>query len=110
MWRSVTDECQAAWRSIFDRPAVGHRVEGACLVCGHSTLHRYFMVGRPLEVPRAGFSHRGAVWEWCASCGTYEHASALVPDGWCSDLDVDVAALTAEPDALQRALGECIEG
>lgn len=21
MWRSVTDECQAAWRSIFDRPA-----------------------------------------------------------------------------------------
>lgn len=76
-----------------------------CPVCEAVTLHRWYQVGEPIEKIARGqrFVAKGGLWEWCSTCRTYSHASALVPDWWSSCLDVNEENLTAEPEAIEQA-------
>ncbi len=102
-WAGVPAHAIAAWNAAFAASPGGIDVPGACPVCGSQALHRYFQIGKQL-FGVSGFFARGASWEWCGSCHTYEHASALVPVWWTASLDVDESLLTAIPDALDVAL------
>ncbi len=102
-WQSVPDASREGWRKAFAVPRAGVDVRGPCPVCGADALHRYYQVGAPLPATAEGtFVARGALWEWCSSCRSYEHASALVPSWWQSDVAVDERGLTALPDVLER--------
>ncbi|MCP3099194.1 hypothetical protein LZ198_09965 [Myxococcus sp. K15C18031901] len=105
-WQGVPPEHIARWNEVFSRAAPTLRLSEACPVCGERALRRYFLEGRPIDRTLDGvrYRSRGASWEWCGSCRAYEHASALVPEAWTCDLDVDTSALTAEPEALEVAL------
>lgn len=106
-WKSITPEEIPKWRAAFAASKGGSRVQGACPVCSAERLHRYYQTGPAIEQlsGRERFIARGACWEWCSGCHTYEHYSALVPDWWTDDLHVDETLLTAFPDALEDALG-----
>ena len=105
-WKSVPDELTTTWYRIFSETPGDHNVDADCPVCGQRELHRYYQVGRPLHQVSDGitFVARGAGWEWCSACRTFEHYSALVPDWWSSDLVVDESGLTAIPDVLEHAI------
>ena len=81
-------------------------MSGHCPICSAERLHRYYQIGRPTEriVRAERFIAFGACWEWCSSCYTYEHWSALVPEWWRNDLLVDETRLTAVPDVLEDAV------
>jgi hypothetical protein len=60
----------------------------------------------PATLLPSPFVARGASWEWCSHCGSYEHATVLVPAWWQSDIAVDERRLTALPDALEAVVVE----
>ncbi len=102
-WQSVPDAAREGWRQAFAVPRAGVDVRGPCPVCGVDALHRYYQVGSPLPATAEGaFVARGALWEWCSSCRSYEHASALVPSWWQADLAVVERGLTALPEVLEK--------
>jgi hypothetical protein len=105
-WQSVPSSSRDAWRQVFAAPSAGVDLDAACPVCGEQQLHRYYQVGArlPATASHAGFIARGARWEWCSNCRSYDHASALVPVWWHSDIVPDERRLTALPDALEAAL------
>lgn len=103
-WSEVPASAGPAWQRAFEEVSSGHALTGACPICGVRSLHRYYSVGPPLRLAQRGFVSRGGLWEWCSSCGSYEHASVLVPDWWENDLVVDETILTTEPDELQRSI------
>ena len=105
-WKSIPLEEIPRWRAVFAASTGGLSVQGSCPICSNQRLHRYYQVGPPTEQFSGGtrFVARGACWEWCSGCYTYEHYSALVPDWWMNDLRVDETRLTAVPDALEDAL------
>lgn len=105
-WQSVPCEKLSSWRRAFELNPGNHDVEAGCPVCGKPELHRYYQVGPPIDriVNGVVFVARGACWEWCSSCLSYEHYSALVPDWWHSNLAVDESLLTAYPDVLEHAV------
>jgi hypothetical protein len=105
-WASIPPESQKRWHEVFAASQVGSEVAGACPVCGEHQLHRYYQVGRPVQRESGGqrFVAMGGLWEWCSNCRTYEHASALVPEWWRPDLQVDEHQLTAHPDAPEAAV------
>ena len=91
---------------MFGASTDGVDVEGPCPICGARRLHRFYQSGRALRRESGGerFVAHGACWEWCSSCRTFEHYSALVPEWWRSDLTVNESELTALPDALESAV------
>jgi hypothetical protein len=105
-WKGVPNENSAAWVSIFAESREGLNLSAACPVCGAFTLHRYF--GRPGGTVLPDMAHdflgKAGLWEWCSSCLSFEHYSALVPRWWAGSLPVDDAKLTALPDQLDEAL------
>jgi len=105
-WKSVPEGALDRWRQAFAAPSPGVDLDLPCPVCGERQLHRYYQVGPriPPTVPASQFVARGALWEWCSNCRSYEHASALVPAWWHAELPVESGALTAQPDALEEAL------
>ncbi len=105
-WRSIPQPKMAAWREVFASSPGGADVDAHCPLCNARELHRYYLVGRKLEQVSGDqrFVAQGACWEWCSSCGTFEHYSGLVPNWWESDLVVDEAKLTMLPDVLDSAV------
>jgi hypothetical protein len=105
-WNGVPLERVAAWNEVYSLSQEGVDLSASCPVCGSRTLHRYFLVGKPGVVVRRGrrYVASGAGWEWCSSCRSYVHFSGLVPEWWSSDLRVESSELTAEPEALERAI------
>lgn len=105
-WKSIVPGKVARWRAVFAASKGGSNVKGTCPICFAERLHRYYQVGPVVEKESGGirFVARGACWEWCSCCLTYEHYSALVPDWWTNDLSVDENQLTAFPDALEDSL------
>jgi len=106
-WRGVPLDLTAAWTRAFQASRLGNRLDIPCPACGCKTLNRHYTLDGP--IPNAGYSTKyvgsGGLWEWCSSCWTYEHSSALVPIGWRPELlHIDESKLTAEPEALQDAL------
>jgi len=77
-----------------------------CPICGETTLHHYYCRGKPVTTRVLNgitFDHDGGLWEWCSSCYTYAHYSALVPADWKSSLTVDSNKLIPIPDAIEDA-------
>jgi hypothetical protein len=106
-WQGVPAEHVDAWQAVFFASKEGEDLSARCPVCSCATLHRYYQVGEPVELTVRGqrFKARGACWEWCSTCGSYEHSSVLVPEWWQpSTLEIDEAQLTAEPSELERAV------
>jgi hypothetical protein len=103
-WHGVEEQDRIAWQKAFARKSDGVRMPVPCPVCGHSGLHRYFGTATAAAGSRPGFVGRGASWEWCSSCGTYEHASGLVPAWWAPLSVPNEHGLTAEPEELERQL------
>ena len=104
-WKQVPPVHFESWQTIFGNSEKGIDVEGLCPICGNQKLHRWFMKGRPFEQIIEGnrFVAQGGLWEWCSSCGTFEHYSALVPDWWECDLEVDLSNLRFTPEAIEEA-------
>jgi hypothetical protein len=73
----------------------------ACAVCGASTLHRWFYLGRAEELVSFCRAWQGPgsqwqwqwQWQWGSTCHSYEHASGLVPDWWNPPCDMALDSL-----------------
>ncbi len=105
-WRGVPLDKRAMWSRVFAQSREGIDLAAACPICGSPTLHHYYLVGKPLDrvIDAERFVADGARWEWCSTCATYDHSQALVPAWWSDPHLVINGVLTAEPDALERAL------
>lgn len=105
-WHDVPLEYRAAWHTVFNASHEGLNLSAPCPVCGFPALHRWFQVGGAKErvVDSQHFIARGASTEWCSHCRSFEHATALVPDWWSSDLVVDLGRFTGDPEAIEAAM------
>ena len=104
-WQSIPKQKIAIWRDIFSASRDGSHLKGLCPVCLTRALRLYYQVGPATDSFSGGqhFVARGACWEWCHNCWTYEHYSALVPAWWKVDIIIDETLLTALPDVLEDA-------
>ena len=108
-WHDVPNEHQTAWLAIFLASQEILNVSAPCPVCGAVALHRWYQVGHPVtDMP--GFVSRGGLWEWCSQCRSFQHFSALVPDWWSCDLEVDTHKLTPYPTAIEDAIKKHTHG
>lgn len=105
-WQGVPTRYSARWQEIFQSSQEIMNLAAACPVCGHSSLHRWYQVGKSLDRVISGmrFVASGALWEWCSTCRCYEHSSCMVPEWWSCALEVNLSSLTAEPTAIEDAL------
>lgn len=105
-WSSVPSNYDAKWNRIFHESQDILTLSTPCPICGVASLHRWYQVGQPKLQTVGGntFVATGGLWEWCSSCHSYEHFSALVPDWWSCDLKVDETKLTIEPTAIENAM------
>jgi hypothetical protein len=103
-WHGVPDLNRSAWREAFATASASVRLPHPCPVCGAMELHRYYGNATVTTEVRPGFVGKGASWEWCSSCRTYEHASGLVPTWWVQLPVPDERCLRAEPEELERQL------
>jgi hypothetical protein len=104
-WTQIEQEIAVKWRSIFHKSKIGINVDGDCPICNKATLHRWYLVGRPIEQIIEGnkFVAQGDLWEWCSSCKVFEHYSSLVPDWWKCDLEVNLKELRFTPNVIEGA-------
>jgi hypothetical protein len=102
-WKGVPPHARKTWDEIFAISQDGIDVPALCPVCRAEALHRYFAVGTQIFGSK-GFFARGAAWEWCSKCFSYEHSAVLVPTWWRSSLDIDEKNLTATPDMLNSVV------
>jgi hypothetical protein len=103
-WYGVPLNLIEAWNEVFQKSRETLNLSSPCPVCGATTLHRWYQIGRPIDkiVEGQRYVARGGLWEWCSTCRAYEHAQALVPEWWSSSLEVNEADLTAEPEAIEK--------
>jgi len=80
-------------KKVFSGQENNIDIEGDCPVCGNSSLHRYY----------DGSENRGALWECCSSCYSYERYSAKFPPWWNRQLDLRGLIVIALPEALKLA-------
>lgn len=104
-WKGVPLHLIECWNKTFQGTRETLNISAPCPVCGASTLHRWYQVGEPIDriVQGQRFVAKGGLWEWCSTCHAYSHASAFVPDWWECHLEVNITALTAEPEEIERA-------
>jgi hypothetical protein len=104
-WHSPPAEYQLAWQAIFVQSREQLDLSALCPICGAQTLHHwYHLHRRELKmIENQRFVGRGGLWEWCSTCGSYEHYSASVPDWWNFEMSVPHNELTALPTALEAA-------
>lgn len=104
-WQSVPIECIEEWKSIFRNNTEGAHLSENCPVCQNKELHRYYQVGRRMEAITGSNQYiaRGAEWQWCSFCKSYEHQQVLVPAWWVPCLEIDGNKLTAIPEILDMA-------
>lgn len=63
-----------------------------CTYCGEEATHIYF---------HRHADHRGGVWYWCSKCLTYGHGSAIVPEWWVNNDEIQLNKLHQDPNHLQ---------
>ena len=104
-WHSPPAEYQSAWQALFVQSREMLNLSTPCPICGARTLHHWYHLHRrePKTIGGQLFVGRGGLWEWCSTCGSYEHYSASVPDWWNCDLNVPLDELTAQPTAIEAA-------
>ena len=90
-WESVPDEYIEEWANIFLNSMEGPDLSACCPICHHKELHRYYQTGRTMKVLEcSGFNIvKGAEWQWCSCCRTYEHVQVKIPDWWIPKLEID---------------------
>jgi hypothetical protein len=104
-WRGVPSEKQAEWSQVFVASTEGVVLTAPCPCCGARSLRRFYSSSiNLLPLVCAGFKGRGSSWEWCVSCGAFEHASCLVPSWWEPVPGVNERVLTALPQEIQEQL------
>ena len=91
VWKGVPLALVQQWTEAFSEQPAKIKLHAACPVCGQRSLICWHDGGRGL-------------WEWCESCFSYEHSSALPPEGWVPDPAVRPIRVTAEPTAIVVAL------
>lgn len=76
-----------------------------CPVCQSKGLHRYYQRGKKIETAASSDQYiaRGAEWQWCSFCRSYEYAQVAVPGWWVPGLEIDGDELTAVPEILDMA-------
>ena len=104
-WTSVPIECIKKWKSIFGNNTEGPNLSESCPVCQNKGLHRYYQVGKKMKTITSSNEYiaRGAEWQWCSFCRSYEHGQVLVPNWWVPCLEIDGNKLTAIPEILDIA-------
>lgn len=106
-WVGVPLDKAQAWRLAFFAPAVGPLVAGSCPVCGAEGLRVYYDEGRPDRRVIEGVRYvaKGALWQWCTACRSFEHSQALIPETWQRPpLVLDPRRVAAIPGELDRAI------
>lgn len=105
-WFGVPCNHEAEWMRIFQESQESLNLSAPCPICGRVALHRWYQVGKPIDLVIAGkkFVAEGGLWEWCSSCHCCEHSSCLVPEWWSCSLEVDTANLTASPTVIEEAM------
>lgn len=107
-WQDVPDEIYPTWAKIFYESQEGLNLSESCPVCGKKTLHCYYLPtsdrNKIIIEARKYYAKRSDFWQWCSSCRSYVHASALVPEWWSSNLSFDSSKLTHNPQALEEAI------
>ena len=105
-WRNVTDDFLEQWRGIFDGSTEGVVLSSPCPVCKAAALRRWFDLHRPEPLTSHGVvtTGRGAEWQWCRNCGTFEHLSGRVPAWWSAPFAIDVRLATVRPTLIDDAL------
>lgn len=106
-WRGLPEAEWGRWANAFASDRSSVKVAASCPVCGEEGLRRYY--GKPTDEPKlvcgVNYRGRGAVWEWCIECRTYEHASGLVPKVWVApEIDVQEYYLKPSPVGLAEAI------
>lgn len=106
MWQGVPKEKWQAWGEVFQKSKESLTLSSPCPICGYFALHRYYQMGQPVEYISSGqrFVAKGACWQWCSKCKSYEHSSSLVPEWWDSNIRIDESNLTCEPEELDKQL------
>lgn len=104
-WKCVPMEYVEKWKYIFSDSKEGPNLSACCPICHKKGLHRYYQksnIEKPL-IASEEYVAKGAEWQWCSFCRTYEHAEVLVPEWWVPDVEVDGNKLTAIPEILEIA-------
>jgi hypothetical protein len=102
-WTEVTRSHRSEWRALFNVGA-GPHVDGACPVCGATTLHRWYVLDEdlPRELRGIRFSGPGRLWEWCSTCHSYEHyRDGTVPASWVEPWPADRDELRFDPGPIE---------
>lgn len=110
-WQGVPIEAVESWQKAFAETPMGYGVRGPCPLCRAHTLRCYFYLGRVDAVRVNGIDYRGrgSVWEWCATCRSFNHAQALVPLSWAgAPLRLDHAKLTPVPDVIDALIKDAM--
>lgn len=102
-WKGVPLELDREWRAAFGERSNGVRLATSCPICGERSLCRYWG-SASTQGASPGFAGRGALWEWCSSCCSYEHYSGLVPEWWQAIPLSTEHRFTAEPEEVEQSL------
>jgi hypothetical protein len=106
-WKEVPSHKFRQLESVFQSSRESLNLSHSCPICSAKTLHRWYMPGQPIDIGQNGIKYvaRGALWEWCSTCGSYMHYSAKVPDFWKSpsDFQIDKNELGVVPWAIEHA-------
>jgi hypothetical protein len=105
-WREVSTDDHPAWRAVFNAEPRAEKLRAPCPLCGASTLHRWYAIDGhdAIELRGNHYVGRGRLWEWCSSCGSFEHfMDGYVPDWWESTLIVPHESLAYDPGAIEAS-------
>lgn len=104
-WHQVPLDCLGAWSAVFRSSQETLNLSSPCALCGVPKLHRWYLVGQPIDSSFGGTHYvaRGALWEWCSACGAFVHYSASVPDWWSCGLVVDMSQVKITPESIEQA-------
>ena len=105
-WLTVGPEHYVAWRKAYSLSPSSASPLVPCPVCGHRELFRYYVLDEhePRVFQGVQFEGRGRLWEWCASCRTFEYLpDGYVPKAWAPWLNVASEALRTDPTPIEQA-------
>lgn len=107
-WKDVPQERYEEWAKVFQSSKEIPHLSANCPLCGETQLYRYYQSCDPRnemdERRSRGFIEHGGLWEWCRSCRSFAHYSALVPDWGVCDLNISLNLLTPYPTAIEEEL------
>lgn len=106
VWREVALKPRVAWRAVFNNDRSSLDLPWPCPICRTTALHRWYFLEEhaPHTIHGRTFVGPGRLWEWCSSCGTYEHyQDAYVPDWWEAPFHLPESELRYDPGPVELA-------